>query len=211
VGVSATTPVFLVISADRLGDAATANFDGTFLGAPYTSDYVRWDGTALVAAATGTLAASEAADVAAIAGEAAVVEPPFVISLPGARPELRPLPVEGYGFGILPELEGEAFGTVFTVAGSMAGAVDIKLAASVEGAAGVAGDSVARLRIRGAGDGDAGQAGNAMAVLKNIRSASCAGVAGVCGKGSGTIAAPTAVATAHIDDDDAIIVWLLAA
>jgi len=206
-GVAATTPTSLVVSADRLGDAVTANFDGAFLGTPFSSDYVRWDGSALLAAATGILAASEAADVAAVAG-AVTGEPPITITLPGGyREPPRPALVEGVGYGVLPELEGEAHGDVLAAS---TGAATLRLAGVAAGAAGATGRGLTRLRVRAVAHGVRGSTGAAAAVVLGL-GADGSGAIGARGKSSGVIGNLKGEASGRHDDDEPAIVWLLVA
>lgn len=105
-------------------------------------------------------------------------------------PRRRLLPVIGYGFGILPQLEGEAHGVV-TVAGAAAGKLP-RLGGSAAGSAGVAGRSAAQLvLLSAAAIGDCGQAGH----------------------GAGTILKFHAAAAGRHDDDDeaAVMAFFLAA
>ena len=149
---------------------------------------------------------------ATISGEGEVaggeVAPPIFVGGGGIhRPQLRPEPVEGVGYGILPQLEGEAHGVVL-VAG--AGAALPRISGVGTGAVGVAGRTVATLStVKMAASGDRGQVGAARAVLK-AAVASGAGVAGAYGTGAGTIQLKGAAIGRH-DDDEAAILALLAA
>ena len=103
-------------------------------------------------------------------------------------PLQRPFPVVGHGYGILPQLEGEAHGVV-----------------------GVVGKSAAQLLVRAAAVGACGQAGNAAVVLKGL-SVAGKGAVGTRGTGAGTIMKFSGSATGRHDDDEAaVIAFLLAA
>lgn len=103
-------------------------------------------------------------------------------------PRLRPFPIEGVGYGILPELEGEAHGIV-----------------------GVAGQSAAQVLVRADAIGACGQAGNAAVVLKSL-SVAGNGAVGIRGSGDGMIVKFNGTATGRHDDDEAaVIAFLLAA
>src|SRR5688572_27398005 len=96
-------------------------------------------------------------------GTAEAVEPPVVIGGGGGiLPPLRPFPVEGVGYAILPQLEGEAYGFV-VVAGAGVASLPGVVGTAV-GTAGVAGRSAARLAVKAAAIGDRGQVGAARAV-----------------------------------------------
>jgi len=122
---------------------------------------------------SGVLAASEASDTAeltgAIEGE---VAPPVSAAIGGHwRPEPhRPPPVEGVGYGILPQLEGEAHGLV-GVAGAGAASQSPGLVGVGAGAVGVVGRSTARLAIKAAAVGDRGQAGSGLGTIVGIKAA----------------------------------------
>jgi hypothetical protein len=107
----------------------------------------------------------------------------------GARyPRRRPLPVYGVGYGLLPQLWGEAHGVV-----------------------GVAGKSAAQVFVKAAAVGASGQAGNAAAVLKAL-SVAGNGAVGTRGAGEGMIVKFNGTATGRHDDDEAaVIAFLLAA
>ncbi len=149
----------------------------------------------------------EAASAADIAD--AVVQPAtIVVTLPGGRREqLRPVPIEGVGYGILPALEGEAHGVVVAV--SIGAAVLRSLAGEAAGAAGAGGQGNGPLTVKAAASGARGAKGAAVAVL-DLEVAG-AGSIGVHGKGVGVIGALEAVASGRQDDDEAALVWLLAA
>jgi hypothetical protein len=140
----------------------------------------------------------------------AIVVPLVAVGSGGgiARPP-RPFPVDGYGYGILPQLEGEAHGVVLA-AGAGIGALPVP-DAELAGAIGAAGRSLALLDVRGAASGDRGQAGAADGVLKGI-AVTGSGAAVVRGKGLGMIIKLTGAANGRHDDDEAAAVaWLLAA
>jgi len=140
---------------------------------------------------------------------AEVVEPPIVISVGGTYRPQFPLPVEGVGYAILPQLEGEAIGLVVGV-GSGAGNLPRPTGAGT-GTVGVAGRSAARLAIKAAALGDRGQVGAADVVLKGL-SVAGAGVAGARGSGAGVVRGLSGEATGRHDDDEAtVIAFLLAA
>ena len=150
-------------------------------------------GTAVVAdagSAFGMLAASEVADTAELAGAVSgeVIEPPILI-VGGrySRPQW-PIVVEGVGYGVLPQLEGEAFGLVVGV-GSGAGNLPRSTGAGAA-AVGVDGRSAARLVIRAAASGDLGFAGSASGSIVGIKAAAIG---------------------QHHDDEIAIVALLLAA
>lgn len=124
------------------------------------------------------------------------------------RPLPRPLVVEGRGYGILPELEGEAFGVVTITA---AGRAALHLTAEANGHLAVAGGSLARLAIvRAVATGDRGEVGNGAATLKAL-TVGGTGTAVVHGAGAGTIVKFTAAAHGQHDDEDAAIMILLLA
>lgn len=104
-------------------------------------------------------------------------------------PLQRPLPVYGIGYGILPQLVGEAHGVV-AVAGDGVGALP-DVAAEVAASVGVAGRSEAKLlRVR----------------------AAAIGACGTRGSGEGVIVKFSGTATGRHDDDEAaVIAFLLAA
>ena len=122
---------------------------------------------------------------------------------------LRPFPVEGIGYGILPQLEGEAHGIVI-LAGAGVGALP-GLVGTAAGAVGAAGRSTARLVLRAAASGNHGQAGTASAALKEL-SAAGDGAVGARGLGVGTLVMFNAIASGRHDDDEAaVMIFLLAA
>jgi len=167
-------------------------------------------GGAAVGARTGVGALVSGA--ATISGEGEVaggeVAPPIFVGGGGIhRPQLRPEPVEGVGYGILPQLEGEAHGVVL-VAG--AGAALPRISGVGTGAVGVAGRSAVRLTaIKAIAIGVRGQVGTGAGVLKGL-SVVAAGGAGLRGLGSATIRIKGAAIGRH-DDDEAAILALLAA
>jgi hypothetical protein len=122
---------------------------------------------------------------------------------------LRPYPVVGVGFGILPELEGEAHGVV-VVAGTGVGVLP-GLTGEATGTVAVTGRSAAQLVVRAAAIGSGGQVGAAVAVLKGLSVVSV-GFVGIRGSGSGTIMKFEAAASGRHDDDEAaMMAFLLAA
>jgi hypothetical protein len=124
----------------------------------------------------------------------------------GYYPPLRPFPVEGVGFGILPELRGEAHGVVETV-GAGAGMLP-SLTGAATGTIGAAGRSAGQLLVRATAVGVRGQAGTAAAVLKGLSVAS-AGTVGARGSGSGAIMKFTGAANGQHDDDAAAAVMAI--
>ena len=166
----------------------------------YTADNATWP-----TADGGVSGASDSLDaIVQVAGAAILVEVATALDLldatveaaevpvvigGGARyPRRRPLPVYGVGYGILPQLWGEAHGVV-----------------------GVAGQSAAQLFVRAAAVGACGQAGNAAAVLKRLAVAG-KGAVGTRGSGEGMIVKFSGSATGQHDDDEAaVIAFLLAA
>lgn len=195
----------------------------------YTADshYPTADGFVPAAIATVIIEAADAADVldasviavgvsvlveaadAADFFDAEVIAAEVPLGGGGYYPPLRPFPVEGVGFGILPELEGEAHGVV-TLVGAGVGIVP-SLVGEAAGSAGVAGRSAAQLVVRAAAIGTRGQAGAAVAVLKGLSVAS-AGVVGTRGSGSGTVVKLEGAANGRHDDDEAaMMAFLLAA
>lgn len=186
----------------------------------YTADNSTWptaDGGILVGAldaadaaviAAGASVLVEAADAADFL-DAEIIAAEIPLGGGGYYPPLRPFPVVGRGFGILPELEGEAHGVVVVV-GTGVGALP-SLVGEAAGTAGVAGRSAAQLVVRAAAIGTRGQAGAAVAVLKGLSVAS-AGVVGTRGSGSGMIMKFEAAANGRHDDDEAaVMAFLLAA
>jgi hypothetical protein len=116
------------------------------------------------------------------------------VSVPGGGagyyhpPMRRPLPVYGVGYGVLPQLEGEAHGVV-----------------------GVAGKSAAQILVSASAVGAGGQAGTAAVVLKGL-SVAGRGAIGTHGAGAGMIVKFSGTATGRHDDDEAaVIAFLLAA
>lgn len=121
----------------------------------------------------------------------------------------RPFPVEGIGYGLLPELEGEARGNVL-VAGAGVGKLG-ELAGTASGTVGVAGRSIARLVVRAAGQGQRGVCGTVAGKLEQV-AASASGAAGAHGSGSGTIVKLNGAAIGQHDDDEAaVMAFFLAA
>lgn len=172
---------------------------------PVTADTTRYtaDNTTWPTADGGVGGATDILDaIVEVAGAVLLVEPTTAldqldadvvsVEVPiggGAHyPRRRPLPVVGYGFGILPQLEGEAHGVV-GVAGAAAGVLP-GLAGEATGAAGITGRSAGQLLVR------------AMAT----------GARGTRGSGSGMIVKFSGSATGQQDDDEAaVIAFLLAA
>jgi hypothetical protein len=127
----------------------------------------------------------------------------------GYPPLLRPYPITGYGYGVLPQLEGEAFGTVI-VAGRGLGRLP-NLAGAADGTVGIAGRSQAQILVRAVAIGQHGQFGTAVGVFKGLSIVS-EGAAGTRGSGLGTIVKLNATAIGRHDDDEAaVMTFLLAA
>jgi hypothetical protein len=171
-----------------------------------TADTTAYSADASYPTADGFVPAVGASDTL----DAEVVAIPIPIPISGGvfRPR-RPEPVEGYGYGILPQLEGEAFGAV-GVAGDAVGTLP-RTRGAADGTVGVVGHSAGQLVIRAAAVGVCGQTGAAIAVLKGL-SVAGDGAAGVRGHGSGMIVKFTATASGRHDDDEAaVLTFLLAA
>jgi hypothetical protein len=136
---------------------------------------------------------------------------PAIIAEPGGgyyeRP--RPYPITGYGYGVLPELEGEGLGAVIA-AGNGFGALS-DLSGSAAGAVGAAGRSAGQIAVHAAIIGQHGQIGRALGALKGLSIASD-GLAGSHGHAAGMITELTGSAIGRHDDDEAAIMsFLLAA
>jgi hypothetical protein len=171
-----------------------------------TADTLLYSADAHYPTADGFVPAVGASDIL----DAEVVAIPIPVPIPGGvfRPR-RPEPVEGYGYGILPQLEGEAFGAVGVV-GEAVGTLP-RTRGTADGSIGVAGRSAGQLVIRAAAVGVRGQAGAAIAVIKGLAVAS-EGAIGVRGHGSGMIVKLEATASGRHDDDEAaVLTFLLAA
>jgi hypothetical protein len=208
-----------VDSTAHLADATWPSADGHLptniiqaeivepVGGQVTADTVRYtaDNTIYPTADGGVLpGASDVLDATVIAGE---IEIP--VGGGGYYPRPKPFPVEGVGFGILPEVRGEAFGVV-VVAGVGVGALP-DLNGEATGTVGAVGRSAARLIVRAASIGIRGQAGTANAVLNGLSIAST-GAVGAHGSGSGVIMKFKATAIGRHDDDEAaVMAFLLAA
>jgi hypothetical protein len=102
-------------------------------------------------------------------------------------PLQRPFPVVGRGYGILPQLWGEAHGTVGAVA-----------------------KGAAQLLVRANAVGTTGQVGNAAVTLKGL-SVTSKGAVGARGTGSGMIVKFSGTAAGHHDDDEAAVIAILLA
>lgn len=189
-------------------DATDYSADTTAITADAVNagDIAIFVGTVATAGVAGILAATEGADVASIHGD--VVQPP-VISTGGGyyRPPRRP-PIEGIGYGTLPELEGEAHGSV--VAASIGAAMLRNLAGDAAGAVGVGGHSEARFTVKAAASGARGSTGAAAAGL-NLGAAGSGAVVARGAAGSAMIGNLEAAAVGQHDDDEAVIAWLMAA
>ena len=122
--------------------------------------------------------------------DAAVEAAAVIVPVPGGAhyPRRRLLPVIGVGYGILPQLEGEAHGVVGAVgagAGTLPG-----LVGEAAGSVGVTGRSAAQLFVR----------------------ARATGAGGTRGAGEGAILKFSGTATGACDDDEAaVLAFLLAA
>jgi len=161
-------------------------------------------------AAVGTGALVAGAATVAGAGEVTgEVAPPIFVGGGHFRPQpRRPLPVEGVGYGILPEFEGEAHGLV-VVAGTGVAFLP-RVGGGGAGTVDVAGRSAAWLAVKVAAIGARGQAGAGDALLEGL-SVAGEGVAGARGSGSGAILLKGAATGQHDDDEAAIMALLLAA
>jgi hypothetical protein len=169
-------------------------------------DVASFIGTIETAGITGTLGAVEGADIASFSGDA--VQPPIVISGGGSYyPPLRPSPITGYGFGILPELAGEAHGVVGTA--GIGAAMLRNPAGAAVGAVSARGHSEGQLRIRATARGARCSRGVAAVALD--LGAGGSGAVGARGSGVAAIGNLEAVAAGRHDDDAAVIAWLLAA
>jgi hypothetical protein len=127
----------------------------------------------------------------------------------GPPPEQRPFPVEGVGYGILPELEGEARGVVYVV-GTGAGTFG-ELTGAASGTISAAGSADAQVALRGAAIGQRGVCATATGMLEPI-TAWAPGAAITHGIGAGMIGKPRGVAMGQHDDDEAaVMAFLLAA
>jgi hypothetical protein len=116
---------------------------------------------------------------------------PEIVAVPGGAhyPRRRLLPVVGYGYGVLPQLEGEAHGVVGAI-GAGAGLLP-----------GIVGEA----------SGSVGVAGRSAAQIELVR-ATATGAVGARGAGEGTIVKFSGTATGRHDDDEAaVIAFLLAA
>jgi hypothetical protein len=127
----------------------------------------------------------------------------------GEAPRPRPFPVAGRGYGILPELEGEARG-VICIAGVGAGPLD-ELTGAASGTIGAAGSADAQVALRGAAIGQRGICGAATGMLEPV-TAWAPGTAITHGIGAGVIGTPRGAAMGQHDDDEAaVMAFLLAA
>lgn len=124
-----------------------------------------------------------------------------------ARP-LKPFPVIGRGYGILPELEGEAIGIVGVIGKGQGKASE--LAGAAEGTVGAVGRSHGQLLVHAHALGNRGQAGAAVAVIKGL-SIAAKGASVTRGWGTTTIALKGRAVGRHDDDEIAAVTLLLAA
>jgi hypothetical protein len=123
-------------------------------------------------------------------------------------PRPRPFPVEGYGYGILPELRGEAHGVVGIA--SNARGVFPPLRGTAGGAAGNAGHGVgATPTVLAMAIWEHGQVGGAVGVLQSFTAVGKGQVV-ACGRSSGVIGNIKGAASGRHDDDEAVA-WLLVA
>jgi hypothetical protein len=158
---------------------------------------------ATASAVGNAVGAGQAEAVGEVVGE--VVQPPAYGG--GFVPLPRPRPVEGVGYGLMPELEGEAHGVV--IAAGNGAAMLPSLAGEATGAVGAGGLGEAAFTVKSAASGDRGSKGRAAAVLG--LDAAGSGTAVVQGKGFGVIGLLEGDAIGRHDDDEAAVVWLLAA
>jgi hypothetical protein len=202
--VSLYEPISAVVTADTIAytadNATWPTADGGILeGATDQLD-------AIVVAITEAVIV-ETADAADVL-DAEIISVPVVVGVGGGRPQPRPLPVEGIGFGILPQLKGEAFGAVIVVGAGIG--MLAKLEGEAAGSIGIAGRSAGQLIIRAAAIGNSGQAGAATAVLKGLSVASD-GTIGTRGSGLGMMPRIDGAGIGQHDDDEAAMVTFLLA
>jgi hypothetical protein len=135
---------------------------------------------------------------------------PAIIAEPGGGyyPRPRPAAVIGYGYGVLPELEGEAFGAI-AITGRGLGVLP-SLSGSATGTVGAAGRSAGQIVVRAIAIGQRGQVGMAVGAFKGL-SITSDGIVGTCGQASGLIAKLNGVAIGQHDDDETAIITLLLA
>jgi hypothetical protein len=169
-----------------------------------TADSTAYTADASYPTADGFIPAVGASDTL----DAEVVAIPIPIPISGGVFPRRPGLVEGYGYGILPQLKGEAFGAIGVV-GDAVGALS-RLRGAADGTVGVAGRSAGQLVIRAAAVGVRGQAGAAEATFKGLSAAS-EGAIGMHGSGSGMIVKLEATASGRHDDDEAAVLTFLIA
>jgi hypothetical protein len=203
--VSLYEPVSAVVTADTTAYAADNTIWPTVDGGLLEGATDQLD--AILVAISEALIAESANAVDIL--DAEIISVPVVVGVGGGRrPELRPLPVEGVGFGVLPQLEGEAFGAVI-VDGAGVGRF-AELEGEATGAIGVAGNSAAQLSIRAAAIGNSGQAGAALAIFKSLSIASD-GAIGTHGSGLGMMPRIDGAGIGQHDDDEAAMVTFLLA
>jgi hypothetical protein len=198
--------VFEASAAAPRADATAPTVDQTSISvdAFNAGDIATFTGTVGVGGITGILGATEEADTAAFAGQ--VAELPIYGG--GGLPWVPPLePIEGVGFGLLPRLEGEAHGVI--VGAGIGGAMLRNLAGEAAGAVGGGGQGEARLAVKAAASGARGSNGAAAAILDF--GAVGAGAVVARGNGLAVIGNFEIIATGRQDDDEAAIIWLLAA
>jgi hypothetical protein len=162
------------------------------------------DAIVIVADAAILLEVADAADVL----DAEIIAAEIPISGGGYYRPPRPFPVEGRGFGLLPELRGEAHGVIIPI-----GAADGELPGVIgeaAGTVGAAGRGATQFIVHAAAIGEHGQAGAATAVLKGL-SIESAGVIGTRGSGLGILELKGAAIGRYDDDEAAVMTFLLAA
>jgi hypothetical protein len=231
--VSLYEPLTAVVTADNLTptvDSLSPTADGGILIGATDQAYAAVNAHVLFADIVEPVAAAVSADTTAYSADNAVwptadggvligatdISDAEIIAaeLPvegggGPPPRPRPFPVTGRGYGVLPQLEGEAFGAVVILGSGIAKLP--ALTGSAEGAVGVAGRSAGDLVIRAAAIGRHGQAGAGEAILKGFSIASD-GAIGIRGSGLGMIVKLNAIAIGRHDDDEAaVMTFLLAA
>lgn len=177
------------ITADALNEGDVASFVGS---AGPTADIV------------GVLAATEAGDTAAFTGQ--VAEMPVF----GGGPWVPPLePIEGYGFVVLPRIEGEAHGVI--IAAGIGAAMLRNPAGEAAGAVGARGHSEGQLRVQAVASGARMAKGAAVAGL-DLGAGGSGVIVARGAAGAAVIGNVEAAATGRqVDDDAAAIAWLLAA
>jgi hypothetical protein len=135
---------------------------------------------------------------------------PAVIAEPGGGypPLVRRRPaIVGFGYGILPEIEGEAFGTIGSVGRGFGTLPHLDGAAA--GAVGATGRSAGQIGIIIAtAVGQHGQIGVGAATFKELLSTSNGSI-GICGHADGVITKLSGSAIGRHNDDEAAIMGFL--